>query len=127
MHTYLRTLILSITLAALSLNLLFYTSQRYAPPRADSLSYSILDCPSHQKQHQLSLIMQFFTGQQDEGGTGKHCFCYSCCNQRDSFAVGVSASELIPEHHSVYGITITKLNYPKDFCTSLPIRSPPIT
>lgn len=127
MHRNTRILISSLILAALCLNLILYASQRYAPPRAESLSYSILDCPSHQNQNHLSIIVQFFTGEEDERGSEKHCFCYSCCSQRNSLTTPIPASVLIPKHYSVYRIIATELNYTKDFYTKLLIRSPPST
>ena len=40
-----------LLITALSVNFVLYSSQSYSPPKADSISYSVVNCPSHETQH----------------------------------------------------------------------------
>ena len=111
---------------ALSLNLALYTSQKYAPPRAESLSYSVMDCPSHQGQGRLSTIAKFITGKNNKEGVEKHCFCLSCCSQRTNVFIPVSTYLILTEHFTVYRTAETEFHQSEEFYASLPTRSPPV-
>lgn len=116
----------SVLFLALSLNLALYTSQKYAPPRAESLSYSVMDCPSHQGQGHVSALAGFITGNNDKEGAEKHCFCLSCCSQRTDVFIPVSTYVILTEHFTVYRPVETEFHSSEEFYTSLPTRSPPV-
>jgi len=126
MRTTLEIVATSLFSLVLSVNLLLYSSQRYYPPSPESLSYSILNCTSHQNQASVSEIIRLITGSSDkENGSEKHCFCYSCCNPRNPLAIPAVISPK-PETQ-----LITFLRTNKEFLhasgsfKNLPIRSPP--
>ncbi|MEX0998892.1 MAG: hypothetical protein WD000_02885 [Thermodesulfobacteriota bacterium] len=118
--------ILSITLAlALSINFLLYSSQSYSPPRAESISYSIVNCPSHENQHHTTNIVQIITGTESKNGSEKDCFCYDCCNQRVSFDITLQTVLLVLEKYQIRIETINESIHVEDSYKNLPIRSPP--
>jgi len=118
--------IFSITfLLALSVNFLLYSSQSYSPPKAESISYSIINCPSHENQHHASNIVQLITGTESKEGPEKDCFCYSCCSQRASSVITLSTVTLTLEKHSSSIVTLNGSIYTQDLYKNLPIRSPP--
>lgn len=114
-----------LLITALSVNFLLYSSQSYSPPKADSISYSVVNCPSHETQHDTTNIVQLITGTQGENGSEKDCFCYDCCSQRTSFYTLIPTVLLILEKHSIYIETINESIYIEDPYKNLPIRSPP--
>lgn len=116
----------SVLFLALSLNLALYTSQKYAPSKAESLSYSVMDCPSHRGQDHLSAIARFITGNNGKEGVEKHCFCISCCSQRTNVFIPVSTYLILAEHFTVYRPVATEFHHSEEFYTSLPTRSPPV-
>lgn len=115
----------SVLFLALSLNLALYTSQKYAPPRAESLSYSVMDCPSHRGQDHLSAIASVITGRNTKEGVEKHCFCLSCCSQRTSLFIPAAACSIVREQFTVYLPAAVEFHHSEEFYSSLPIRSPP--
>ena len=116
----------SVLFLALSLNLALYTSQKYAPPKAESLSYSVMDCPSHRGPDNLSGIIGFITGNSGKEGSEKHCFCLSCCSQRTSLFIPVATCSIAREHFTVYLPAAVEFHYSEEFYSSLPVRSPPL-
>ena len=116
----------SITLLlALSVNFLLYSSQSYSPPKAESISYSIINCPSHENQHHTSNIIQLITGTESEEGPEKDCFCYSCCSQRALSVITLSTVTVKLERYSTFIVTLNESIYTQDSYKNLPIRSPP--
>lgn len=114
-----------ILILALSINFLLYSSQSYSPPRAESISYSIVNCPTHENQHHTTNIVQFVTGTESENGSAKDCFCYNCCNQRAASDVTIQTVLLVREKSSIRIETINESIHVEDSYKNLPIRSPP--
>ena len=118
--------ILSVALVlALSMNFVLYSSQSYSPPRAESVSYSIVNCPSHENQHHSTNIVQIIIGSESENGSEKDCFCYDCCNQRVSSEIIAQSVLLVLEKHSIRIQTINEYIPVQNSHKNLPIRSPP--
>jgi hypothetical protein len=114
-----------ILITVLSVNFLLYSSKSYSPPKAESISYSIVNCPSHETPHHTTNFVQLITGTQGENGSEKECFCYSCCTQRASSVITLSTVTLTLERHSTFIVTLNESIYTKDSYKNLPIRSPP--
>jgi len=125
MQSRLRKTLSLILITALSVNFLLYSSQSYSPPKADSISYSVVNCPSHEAEHHSTNIVQIITGNQGENGSEKDCFCYNCCNQRVSFDITVLTVLLVLEKYSTPIETINESIHIEDSFKNLPIRSPP--
>ena len=118
--------ILSVTVVlALSINFVLYSSQSYSPPRAESISYSIVNCPSHEGLHHAQKIVQVIVGSESERGTEKDCFCYDCCTQRVSSFITTPSSTLTLARYSYYTFEYYEASYKEDSYKNLPIRSPP--
>jgi len=118
-------LLTSLFIAVISVNFILYSSQRYSPPKAYSASYSIVNCPSHEGVKPLTLIVQFLTDTEEEGGSEKHCFCYSCCNPRAFSAITTQTAELSPDNNAGYYDVLKEITYTEKSYKNLPIRSPP--
>jgi len=114
-----------ILITVLSVNFLLYSSKSYSPPKAESISYSIANCPSHETQHHTTNIVQLITGTQGENGSEKDCFCYSCCNQRTSFDITIPTVLIVLEKYSTSIEIINESVHIEDSYKNLPIRSPP--
>ncbi len=118
--------VLSIALVlALSINFVLYSSQSYSPPKADSVSYSIVNCPSHENGHHASNIIQLITGSESENGAEKDCLCYDCCTQRISPFITTKTSTLTLARYTYHSFQYTEFSYSEDSYKNLPIRSPP--
>lgn len=109
---------------ALSVNFLLYSSQSYSPPRADSISYSIVNCPSHEADHHTNIV-QIFMGSDREHGSEKDCFCYDCCSQRVSLEVIFQELSLVLKKYSTKFELLSESIHIEDSYKNLPIRSPP--
>lgn len=114
-----------ILITVLSVNFFLYSSQSYSPPRADSISYSVVNCPSHEAEHHSTNIVQIITGNQGENGSEKDCFCYDCCTQRISFDALTQTVLITLEKYSTSIETINEFIHVEDPHKNLPIRSPP--
>lgn len=114
-----------LLITALSLNFLLYSSQSYSPPKTDSISYSVVNCPSHESDHQSTNIIQIITGNQGENGSAKDCFCYDCYNPRTSLDFAIQSVLIVLEKYSSSIETINESIYIEDPYKNLPIRSPP--
>ncbi len=125
MGTHIRRFLLYTFIAAISINFILYSSQRYSPPRAESKSYSVKNCPSHEGMKTVTLIVQFLIDTEEEGGSEKHCFCYSCCNPRAYSALTTQTALLSPEKYASYLAVLTEITYTEKLYKNLPIRSPP--
>lgn len=110
---------------ALCLNFTLYSIQSYIPPSAHSLSYSILNCPSHTNQSPLSHIILYITKSEKENGSEKHCFCLPSNFPRSSFIASKSTGEILTNEYITYLFPPNENLYPKETFTNLLIRSPP--
>lgn len=119
--------IFSISLVlALSISFVLYSSQSYSSPKAYSVSYSIVNCPSHEGgQHHTSSIIQFIFDSDAENGAEKDCFCYDCCTQRISSFISTKEVTLTLARYSYLSYQYTEFSYTEDSYKNLPIRSPP--
>ncbi len=118
--------IFSVTLIlALSINFVLYSSQSYSPPKAESISYSIVNCPTHDGGHHATIIINFFVGSEGENGAEKDCFCYDCCGQRLPSFITAQTVNLTLARYSYYRFQSYDFSYTEDSYKNLPIRSPP--
>lgn len=124
MYKKLKTILSVSLILALSVNFLLYSSQSYSPPRAESVSYSIVNCPSHEGQHHTNIV-QILIGSDREHGSEKDCFCYDCCNQRVSSDITVHQLLLVLEKHLTIFEVLNESIHIEDSYKNLPIRSPP--
>ena len=124
MRTRFEVLTTSLLSLVISFNLLLYSLQRYSPPEADSPSFSVLYCTSHDVEG-VSAIVRLVTDDEGKSGTEKHCFCHSCCSS--AFKSEISKPATAPaacgdesrypaENESTVSV---------DFKNGIPIRSPP--
>jgi len=127
MGTQIRRFALLFFIAAISINFVLYSSQRYSPPRAESESYSVMNCPSHQGAKALSQIAQFLANSDEGSGSEKHCFCYSCCSNhpRGSNTLTIQTAVLNPDKYASYLAVLIEITYTEKLYRNLPIRSPP--
>ena len=125
MQSRLRKTLSLILITALSVNFLLYSSQSYSPPKADSISYSVVNCPSHEAEHHSTNIVQIITGNQGENGSAKECFCYDCYNPRTSLDIAIQTAFIFLEEYSTSIETINESIHIEDPDKNLPIRSPP--
>lgn len=124
MRSKLRKTLSFLLITALYVNFLLYSSQSYSPPKADSISYSVVNCPSHEAEHHSTNIVQIITGNK-ENGSEKDCFCYDCCTQRISFDFTI---QTVFTDTLRYATSIESTNeyiHTEDSYKHLPIRSPP--
>jgi len=118
--------ILSIALIlVLSVNFLLFSSKSYSPPRAESISYSIVNCPTHEGEHQQTNLINIFLGADDQHGSEKDCFCYDCCSQRISPEIISQTFFVILEKHTTTLEIFDESVHIEDAYKNLPIRSPP--
>jgi len=118
--------ILSITLIlALSVNFLLFSSKSYSPPRAQSISYSTVNCPTHEGEHHQTNVIKIFLGADDQHGSEKDCFCFDCCSQRISPDIISQTFFIILEKHTTTLEIIDESVHIEDSYKNLPIRSPP--
>lgn len=115
---------LSLVLA-LSINFVLYSSQSYSPPKAESVSYSIVNCPSHDGGHHTPNIIQVILGSESENGAEKDCFCYDCCTQRVSPFITTNKITTNLARYSFYAFQPNESSFTEDSYKNLPIRSPP--
>lgn len=113
-----------ILITVLSVNFLLYSSQSYSPPKADSISYSVVNCPSHETEHHSTNIFQIITGNKGNGSE-KDCFCYDCCTQRISFDFTTQTVFTVHEKYSTLIELLNESTHVEDSYKNLPIRSPP--
>ncbi|GJM16339.1 MAG: hypothetical protein DHS20C13_16660 [Thermodesulfobacteriota bacterium] len=125
MSKKLEQLLSAILVLAISINFVLYSSQSYSPPRAESISYSIVNCPTHEGERHETNIIQTILGTDSEHSSAKNCYCYDCCNQRVSFDITVKTVLLVLEKYSISIETISESRYVEDSYKNLPIRSPP--
>jgi hypothetical protein len=125
MGTQIRRFALLLFIAAISINFALYSSQSYSPPRAESKSYSVMNCPSHEGAKTLASIVQFFANSDEGSGSEKHCFCYSCCNPRGSHVLTTQSAVLNPDKYASYLAVLIEITYTEKLYGNLPIRSPP--
>ncbi len=127
MRIRLEVLVTSLFSVVLSVNLLLYSSHHYAPPRAESPSYSILDCTSHGNQGLLPGILEILTGSSDdENGTEKQCFCCSCCSPRSQLSILTYVPHQALEQQVNYSATARDFTHAEDYYHNLAARSPPL-
>ncbi len=118
--------LLSITLIlVLSVNFLLFSSNSYSPPRAESISYSIVNCPTHEGEHHQTNVIKIFLGADDQHGSEKDCFCYDCCSQRISPDIISQTFFIILEKHITTLEIIDESVHIEDSYKNHPIRSPP--
>jgi hypothetical protein len=118
--------ILSITLIlVVSVNFLLFSSKSYSPPRAESISYSIVNCPTHEGEHHQTNVINIFLGADDQHGSEKDCFCYDCCSQRISPDIISQTFFIILEKYSTTLEIFDESVHIEDAYKNLPIRSPP--
>lgn len=114
----------SLLIAVISVNFILYASQRYSPPRADSKSYSVLRCPYHESTHGVPGPVHPLTDSEQESGSEKNCFLYSCKDRALSVlsVTGTLTAALEPAgflgqpHES---------RLTEDIDRNVPVRSPP--
>lgn len=111
----------------ISANIVLFSSQRYSPPKAESKSYSVFHCPSHESKHGdgVSFVVYLLTGKEQENGSEKHCFCYSCCNSRATYALTTQTAVLSPDKYASYLAVFIEVVYTENLYKNLPSRSPP--
>jgi hypothetical protein len=110
----------------LPINFVFFSFQHYIPPSLHkSVSYTILNCPSHSNQDSLSYIIKFITKSKDKEGNEKLCLCFTCCNQRAPFVICKLQKNLPLNEYVISFHPLNENHYLKEFYTSLSIRSPP--
>lgn len=110
----------------LSINFFLYSTQSYVPPSTHSLSYSILNCPSHSAQSPLSHIILYITKSEKENRSEKHCFCVPSNINRSLFIVSKSTFDVLINEYITYLLSLNENLYLKENLTNLLIRSPPL-
>jgi len=124
----LRYILTSVLTIFLSINFIFFSFQHYIPPSfQNSVSYSILNCPSHSNQNPLSYIILHLSKSEGEDGNEKLCLCFSCCNQRSHFVIFKPQTNPFLDEYIICLFPLDENPYLKEFYTKLSIRSPPIT
>lgn len=118
-----------VFLTVLSINFALYSVESYIPPSVsqESISYSILNCPSHSNHNPLSDIILHLSRSEGEEGNEKHCLCFSCCNQRLPFVIFKPQTNLSLDEYIICLFPLDENPYLKEFYANLSIRSPPIT
>ena len=125
MNRRLRSIVLVFFIAALSVNFMLYSSQRYNPPRAESKSYSVAHCPSHSGQDGLTQIIQIFIDSQEQNGVEKICFCFSCCKDRTPPTLSDAGILTLLNNDYNYLREPYEPRFSDDSFKNHPIRSPP--
>ena len=125
MGTRIRSVILILFIAALSVNYILYSSQRFVPPKAESKSYSVMNCPSHEGGSSMTKIVEFIFDSQEQKGSEKMCFCYSCCKDRVPPTLsGTGILAILSNDYNYLG-ELYEPGLSDDSHKTLPIRSPP--
>ncbi len=116
-----------VFLVVLSINFAVYSVQSYTPPSVfqESISYSVLTCPSHSNQNPLSRIISHLNSSEGEDRNEKHCLCFSCCNQRLAHVIFKPLTNLSMDEYIISLDPLDDNPYLKEFYKELPIRSPP--
>jgi hypothetical protein len=113
-----------------SVVLALYSTQPYLPTsikHSHSVSYSVLHCPSHSPIHNsLSYVIHHVGKSENEEGTEKYCFCFSCCLQRSLFTIFRPSINVLVDRYITYLFPLDESIYLKHFYTNLSVRSPPI-
>ncbi len=124
----LRYILTPVLTIFLPINFIFFSFQHYIPPSfQNSVSYSILNCPSHSNQNPLSYIILHLSKSEGEEGNEKLCLCFSCCNQRSHFVIFKPQTNLSLDEYIICLFPLDENPYLKEFYSNLSIRSPPIT
>src|SRR3990170_7806440 len=122
----LRYILTSVLTILLSINFIFFSFQHYIPPSfQNSVSYSILNCPSHSNQNLLLYIILHITNSEGEEGNEKLCLCFPCCNQRLPFVIFKPLTNLSLDEYIICLFPLDENPYLKEFYTNLSVRSPP--
>ncbi len=122
----LRYILTSVLTIFLSTNFIFFSFQHYIPPSfQNSVSYSILNCPSHSNQNPLSYIILYLSKSKGEDGNEKLCLCFSCCNQRSPFVIFKPLTNLSLDEYIICLFPLDENPYLKEFYTNPSVRSPP--
>lgn len=126
MNRRLKSLVLILFVAAFSVNFMLYSSQRFSPPTAESKSYSVAHCSSHQGSNGVTQIIELFIDSEEQNGVEKLCFCYSCCKDRTPPTLsGTGILTLLNNDYNYlresYELWLSDKSY-----KNLPIRSPPV-
>ncbi len=123
---YKATLFQFLLYIVLSSSFISYSFQHYIPPsKLNSISYSILNCPSHTNQNSLSYIIDYITKSEGEEGTEKHCLCFPCCNHRSPFVTFKPLTNLSIDEYIISLFPSDENPYIKESYTNLSNRSPP--
>jgi hypothetical protein len=103
-----------------------YSFQHYIPPsKLNSISYSILNCPSHTNQNSLSYIIDYMTRSEGDEENEKLCLCFSCCNHRFPFVIFKPLINLSIDEYIISLFPSGENAYLKEPYTNLSTRSPP--
>ena len=123
----LRYILTSVLTIFLSINFIFFSFQHYIPPSfQNSVSYSILNCPSHSNQNPLSYIIVHLSKSEGEDGNEKNCPCFTCSIHRFSFIVSKPSINFLIDEYRAYLFALDQ-NLPlKEFYKNISIRSPPM-
>ena len=122
----LRYILTSVLTIFLSISFIFFSFQHYIPPSfQNSVSYSILNCPSHSNQNLLLYIILHISNSEGEEGNEKLCLCFPCCNQRLPFVIFKPLTNLSLDEYIICLFSLDENPYLKEFYTNLSIRSPP--
>jgi len=122
----LRYILTSVLTIFLSINFIFFSFQHYIPPSfQNSVSYSILNCPSHSNQNLLLYIILHISNSEGEEGNEKLCLCFPCCNQRLPFVIFKPLTNLSLDEYIICLFPLDENPYLKEFYTNLSVRSPP--
>ena len=111
---------------ALSFNFTLFSIQPYMPPSAHSLSYSVLNCPSHSAQSTLPHIILYIAKPEKENGGEKHCFCLPSKLPRSLFIASKPTADVLINGYIIYLFPPDENLYLEESLTNLPIRSPPL-
>ena len=122
----LRYILSSVLTIFLPINFIFFSFQHYIPPSfQNSVSYSILNCPSHSNQNPLSYIILHLSISEGEEGNEKLCLCFSYCNQRSPFVIFKPLTNLSLDEYIICLFPLDENPYLKEFYTNPSLRSPP--
>ena len=125
MGTKIRRFSFYFLIAAISVNFVLYSSQRYSPPRAEAKSYSVMHCPEHEGGDSLTKIVRLFIDSEEKSGSEKHCFCYSCCEDRVPPVLSEPYILTAILTYSTYTGEPYEPGLSWDLNKNLPIRAPP--
>ena len=120
-------ILISVFSIFLSINFIFFSFQHYIPPSfRHSVSYSILNCPSHSNRNSISYIIYYLYGSEGKEGNEKNCPCFTCSIHRFSFIASKPSINFLIDEYRAYLFALDQ-NLPlKEFYKNLSIRSPPM-